>query len=221
VSGAGAPPVPAPNAGAAAADASGSAPRMRALRTARLRLEPQRAAHADEMFDVLSDPAIYAYENAPPKSAPALRERYVRLESRRSGDGSQLWLNWVLRVPAQGLIGYVQATVSAGGRASIGYELASAHWGRGYAQEAVGAMLDELARRYGVRAVFAVLKRANGRSRRLLERLGFMTAAPEARGAAGVEPDELLMHRCLGADGRGADAPVAAEMQPPSTPETT
>ena len=130
---------------------------MRALRTARLRLEPQRAAHADEMFQVLSDPAIYTYENAPPTSLQALRERYGRLESRRSGDGSQLWLNWVLRVPAQGLIGYVQASVLPGGRASIGYELASAHWGRGYAQEAVGAMLDELARRYGVRGVSACL----------------------------------------------------------------
>jgi RimJ/RimL family protein N-acetyltransferase len=184
---------------------------MRTLRTARLRLEPQRAAHADEMFGVLSDPAIYAYENAPPTSAEALRERYGRLESRRSGDGSQLWLNWVLRDAARGLLGYVQATVFPGARASIGYELASAHWGRGYAQEAVGAMLDELARRYGVRRVTAVLKRPNERSRRLLERLGFETAPPEARGPAGVEPDELLMHRALGVDGHGAEpAPSAA-----------
>ena len=218
---AGVPPVPAPASGAAVAQRPGPAPRMRALRTARLRLEPQRAAHADEMFQVLSDPAIYTYENAPPASLQALRERYGRLESRRSGDGSQLWLNWVLRVPAHGLIGYVQASVLPGGRASIGYELASAHWGRGYAQEAVGAMLDELARRYGVRGVSAVLKRPNERSRRLLERLGFMMAPSEAHGPAGAEPDELLMHRSLGLDGRGADGPSSAAMNPPPTRETT
>ena len=218
---AGVPPVPAPASGAAVAPRPGSAPRMRALRTARLRLEPQRAAHADEMFQVLSDPAIYTYENAPPASLQALRERYGRLESRRSGDGSQLWLNWVLREPALGLIGYVQASVLPGGRASIGYELASAHWGRGYAQEAVGAMLDELARRYGVRGVSAVLKRPNERSRRLLERLGFMMAPSEAHGPAGAEPDELLMHRSLGVDGRGADGPSSAAMNPPPTRETT
>jgi len=218
---AGVPPVPAPVSGAAVAPRPGPAPRMRALRTARLRLEPQRAAHADEMFQVLSDPAIYTYENAPPTSLQALRERYGRLESRRSGDGSQLWLNWVLRVPAHGLIGYVQASVLPGGRASIGYELASAHWGRGYAQEAVGAMLDELARRYGVRGVSAVLKRPNERSRRLLERLGFMMAPSEAHGPAGAEPDELLMHRSLGVDGRGADGPSSAATNPPPAQETT
>ena len=216
---AGARPVPA--AGAAAAEPPKPAPHMRALRTARLRLQPQRAAHADEMFGVLSDPAIYAYENAPPTSAHALRERYARLESRRSADGSQLWLNWVLRVPAQGLIGYVQATVLPGGRAMIGYEMASAHWGRGYAQEAVGAMLDELGRRYGVRAVSAVLKRPNARSRRLLERLAFTTAAADTHGPAGVEPDELLMHRSLGVDGRGAEPPSPAAMPARSAWETT
>jgi len=127
----------------------------------------------------------------------------------------------VLREPALGLIGYVQASVLPGGRASIGYELASAHWGRGYAQEAVGAMLDELARRYGVRGVSAVLKRPNERSRRLLERLGFMMAPSEAHGPAGAEPDELLMHRSLGLDGRGADGPSSAAMNPPPTRETT
>ena len=68
---AGVPPVPAPVSGAAVAPRPGPAPRMRALRTARLRLEPQRAAHADEMFQVLSDPAIYTYENAPPTSLQA------------------------------------------------------------------------------------------------------------------------------------------------------
>jgi ribosomal-protein-alanine N-acetyltransferase len=41
---------------------------MRSIRANGLTLEPQVAAHADAMFVVLSDPAIYAYENQPPKS---------------------------------------------------------------------------------------------------------------------------------------------------------
>jgi hypothetical protein len=46
---------------------------MQAIATAGLTLEPQVAAHADEMFGVLSDPAIYEHENAPPSrtSSPA------------------------------------------------------------------------------------------------------------------------------------------------------
>src|SRR5688572_21030626 len=101
----------------------------RAIETLRLTLEPQRAAHADAMFEVLSDPAIYAHENAPPKSLQSLRERYTKLETRRSGDGREQWLNWVLRQRSMGdLIGYVQATVQADGHAFIAYELGSTHW---------------------------------------------------------------------------------------------
>ena len=53
---------------------------MRTLVAGELSLEPQTAAHAEEMFAVLSDPAIYAFENAPPRSIDWLRERFARLE---------------------------------------------------------------------------------------------------------------------------------------------
>lgn len=56
-------------------------------------LEPFVATHAAEMFQVLSDPAIYEFENSPPESVEWLERRYGRLESRCSLDGSQLWLN--------------------------------------------------------------------------------------------------------------------------------
>ena len=52
------------------------------------------------MFRVLSDPAIYEFENEPPESVERLRARYAYLEARRSPDGSQQWLNWVLRLRA-------------------------------------------------------------------------------------------------------------------------
>jgi hypothetical protein len=45
-----------------------------------------------------------------------------RLESRRSADGQEQWLNCVIRLPTSELIGYVQATVDANGRAAIAYE---------------------------------------------------------------------------------------------------
>jgi len=167
---------------------------MRTLETAALTLEPQVAAHALEMFPVLCDPAIYEYENQPPASLEWLRKRYEHLESRQSADGTQQWLNWVIRLPGSGLIGYVQATVQGGGRASIAYELASAFWGKGLARVAVEAMIAELGSRYDVNELSAVLKRDNQRSRRLLERLGFALVAVEANA---IEPDEIMMQRPL------------------------
>lgn len=167
---------------------------MRTIAGESVILEPQVAGHAEEMFAVLSDPAIYEYENEPPTSLDWLRERLTRLESRKSADGEQLWLNWVVRLENAGLIGYVQATVLPTGRAAIAYVFASKYWGRGLA-EACQAMIAELAARYRVRTVYAVFNRRNVRSARLLERLGF---APTPK-LAGVDlkPDELLMVRHL------------------------
>lgn len=180
---------------------------MRELHTARLTLEPQTVAHAPAMFDVLADPAIYAYENQPPASLDALTRRFARLASRRSPDGCEQWLNWVLRQRGDGaLIGYVQATVQADGRALVAYELASRHWGRGLASEAVQAMLDELACAGSVprgptvpqvHQALAIFKRANLRSKALLQRLGFADAPADDPARGTLEPDEQLMTRPL------------------------
>jgi [ribosomal protein S5]-alanine N-acetyltransferase len=147
------------------------------------------------MFAVLVDPAIYAYENSPPASIEWLRARFVRLESRRSADGREHWLNWVLRTADDQLIGYVQATVYGDGSAALAYVLGSAYWGRGLASQAVAALIDELVTHYQVRTVFAVLKRENRRSLGLLRRLGFTAAPPALRAAHPVESDEWLMWR--------------------------
>ncbi len=165
---------------------------MRVIETARFTLEPQIAAHAGEMFVVLSDPAIYEYENQPPPSLEWLRTRFTRLETRLSADGREQWLNWVIRVPTSELIGYVQATIRPG-HAAIAYELSSAYWGRGLGHGAVKAMMSELVGHYKVREFFAVLKRDNLRSVRLLERLGFSLASPEQHVAHKAEAGEVLM----------------------------
>lgn len=172
---------------------------MRTIEQGALLLEPQVAAHADEMFAVLSDPRIYEHENEPPRSAAWLRERFARLESRVSPDGRELWLNWVLRLRDGPAIGYLQATVYGGGRADVAYELGSAWWGRGLAAQAVQAMIDELVARYGVRRLSAVLKRSNQRSERLLQRLGFARASDEEAQRRMLDADELLM-RCDAGD---------------------
>lgn len=168
---------------------------VQTVRTGRLTLEPQVEAHADEMFRVLSDPAIYEYEREPPVSLEWLRERFRKLESRRSPDGRERWLNWVIRLSSSELIGYVQATLRCPAAAAIAYELNSTYWGRGYATEAVEAMIHELATRHGVEQLSATLKTSNRRSLRLLERLGFTPGSQTQHEVAGVESDEMLMVR--------------------------
>lgn len=178
---------------------------MRKLSTARLKLEPQLAEHADEMFSVLSDPAIYEHENEPPPSAAWLRARFRKLESRLSADGAEQWLNWVVRLAGGDLIGYVQATVRANSPTLVAYEFSSKFWGRGLAGEAVQAVIAELRAGYGVTDVGAVLKRTNSRSRRLLERLNFVERGYPASGSDSIEGDEFFMSQFH--DASGVDAP--------------
>jgi RimJ/RimL family protein N-acetyltransferase len=142
---------------------------MRPIATPTLRLEPLTAGHAREMFRVLSDPAIYEFENEPPASEEALARRYAMLERRASPDGREAWLNWVIRLPGGELAGYVQATVLASGAAYVAYELAS--------------------------LFVAVLKARNFRSVGLLRKLGFEPGSAEQCAAFAAEADELTMVR--------------------------
>lgn len=170
---------------------------MNTLHAGALVLEPQVERHAEAMFEVLSDPAIYEFENEPPGTVAALAQRYAKLESRTSPDGTEAWLNWVVRLPGGELAGFMQATVLAGGRAYVAYQLASRHWRRGIASAALEAVLRELAAHHAVRDAFAVLKAANQRSLGLLTKLGFAPLPPAARAPWAVEAGEITVHKAL------------------------
>ncbi|HVF65354.1 MAG TPA: hypothetical protein VNE58_15315 [Casimicrobiaceae bacterium] len=50
------------------------------LKTARLLLEPLKAAHADALFEGFADPALYTWiDAAPPADVRDLRERFARI----------------------------------------------------------------------------------------------------------------------------------------------
>ena len=152
---------------------------MQTLFAAPLVLEPLTVAHTQAMFEVLNDPEIYHYlDYLPPPSVEHLRNVYASLEAQKwkSPDGKQQWLNWVVREPGQAPVGYVQATIGQSGKASIGFVLASKHWGRGYAHTATHTMLEHLATAYGVSRCQATVEIDNQRSVHLLERLAFRPA---------------------------------------------
>jgi RimJ/RimL family protein N-acetyltransferase len=169
------------------------------IRTGMLVLEPQVAAHAAEMFEVLADPAIYEFENDPPQSAEWLRRRFEALESRMSPDGEEQWLNWVVRLPTGPLAGYVQATIGRDRTAHVAYVLGSKFWGRGVGSTAVNAMLNELVATYGVSTFVATLKARNYRSIALLRRLGFAEDRSRSASAETLESDEIVMLKAMSA----------------------
>ena len=166
---------------------------MKTVRTDLCVLEPQVEAHAPAMFEVLSDRAIYEFEGVPPPSVERLAAGYRRRQSRISPDGSEQWLNWIVRLPTSELAGYVQATVLTTGVSYVAYELASKYWQQGIGSASVSAMMQELSQTYGVTMFVAVLKTANFRSMGLLRHLGFLPGSPADAEKYEAEQDEVVM----------------------------
>jgi RimJ/RimL family protein N-acetyltransferase len=124
------------------------------LRTARLDLLPLRVEHAEEMAEVLADPALHTFIGGTPATPEALRSRYERLVA-GSPDPDVSWHNWVLRLRAGDcLVGTVQATV-AGDVAEIAWVVGTAWQGQGFAVEAARALVGRLGEEPRVRTVVA------------------------------------------------------------------
>src|ERR1700722_7143847 len=141
---------------------------------ARVRLEPLMESHAYSLFPLLEDEALWEFiDEAPPESLLALRARYRGLESRRSPDGTQLWVNWAIALHDGTVMGFVQATVPAD-RASIAiaYVLGRPYWSQGFAYEAVSAMMASIEESLGFVEFMATVDCRNVASARLLGRHG-------------------------------------------------
>ncbi|WP_419729759.1 GNAT family N-acetyltransferase [Lichenicola sp.] len=151
------------------------------LRTGRLILEPLRSDHAAEMFDGLSDPALYRYlVDLPPRSPAALQAQYREIASGLSPDGEQLWHSWAIRRKTdRRCIGTVQATIPLVGeheqQALLGYMIFPAYWRQGSGREALSAMLDFLFDSAGCGRADALVDTRNNPSLALLDSLGFRT----------------------------------------------
>lgn len=172
------------------------------IQTQRLSLVPLEPAHAEPLFDGLSDERLYEFiSDRPPESVGRLRARYEKLAGRTSPDGGEAWLNWSVRAAWEArYIGYVQATVRGGGEAEVAYVLFRDAWGNGFVREAIGAMVDHLCERYGATSFRAVVDRRNTRSVRLLLALGFQHTGFKAgadwiRGALADESEYALAVR--------------------------
>ena len=116
------------------------------IETVRLDLVPLRPSDADEMVSVLAEPALYAFTGGTPPDIATLRDRYDRQARGWSSDGTERWLNWIVRLRAtSGAIGFVQATARDGASvAEIAWLIGVAWQGRGYATEAVSAVVGWL-----------------------------------------------------------------------------
>jgi RimJ/RimL family protein N-acetyltransferase len=138
----------------------------------RVQLVPLTVDDAREMAVVLADPAIYAVIGGQPPTESELRARYERQVVGRSADGTEEWLNWVVRVDGAAA-GYVQATVREGSRAEVAWVIGTGWQGRGIATEAARQMLA-LLRERGLDSIEASIEPGHTPSERVAERIGLL-----------------------------------------------
>jgi len=153
------------------------------LTTARLVLEPLEVAHAREMAPVLDDPLLHRYVGGGPETLHELEARYRRQVRGRSADGTQRWLNWIVRLRRTGeVVGYVQATLSVEtGVADLAWVVGPRFQGRGLAREAALAMASWL-RRSGVSGLTAHIHPDNRASGAVARAIGMEPTATLVRG---------------------------------------
>ena len=130
-----------------------------------------RASDADELAGLLGEDELRSWLRADDVSE--LRDRFAGWESRRSPDGDELWLNWIVREQSdQRAVGWVQATVR-GASASVAYALLPAERGAGAASDAVRALVRWLRDRLAVTVVTAEIDESKAASARVAVAAGF------------------------------------------------
>ena len=116
--------------------------------SARCRLEPLSPAHADEMVEVLGDPALYEFVGGTPPTLDQLQRRYRAQSIGHSADGQQWWCNWIVITLVESRpVGYVQATVERSSgvlAADVAWVIRPQNQGRGLATEAASAVIEWL-----------------------------------------------------------------------------
>ncbi|MER6095822.1 GNAT family N-acetyltransferase [Streptomyces sp. NPDC001728] len=133
------------------------------LATERLLLRPVRAGDVPAVTRLWTDPQVRRHLGGP------VTEHVVRIRQRRVVGAPGV--HAVVRATDGVLLGLVTVEPAArDGETEISYQFLPEHWGRGYAREAVAAVLDITLRE--TPSVVALTQQANHRSRRLLEDVG-------------------------------------------------
>ncbi|HOV58246.1 MAG TPA: GNAT family protein [Rhodanobacteraceae bacterium] len=143
------------------------------IESARLRLRELRVEDADALFALFSDPEVMRYWSRGPWTERA--EALEHIERMNHGRAEVEFYPWAIaRLEDDGLVGTASLFEIARehGRGMIGYAVAPAWQGRGYALEAVRSMLRFAFEVLGMQRIEIDTDPANTPSRRLAERCG-------------------------------------------------
>ncbi len=148
------------------------------LTTGRLAIAMMRPVHVDSLVEYRNHPDVARYQDWPVPFTVEMAEQLVREQSALEGPTGDAWVQLAIELregaPSGAAIGDVAVGIHDSGRqATIGYSITPAHQGKGYATEAVAAVIDSLFADAGIHRISASIDPQNVASRRVLDKLGF------------------------------------------------
>ena len=149
------------------------------LRTPRLILRPWRDEDGDAFAAMFADTEVMEFM-MPVQDRAAIDAIIGRVRGHFDRHGFGWWAAEVPGVaPFIGFIGlwHIPFEAHFTPAVEVGWRLARAHWGKGYATEGARAALDAGFTRLGLDEIVSMTVPANARSRRVMERIG-MTRDP-------------------------------------------
>lgn len=195
-------------------------PALLPLHTDRLTLRAFERADITRLTAYRNDPDVASYQDWPlPYTRDLAHDLLDELDG-LTGPVAGRWFQLAVD-DGTGLVGDLAVWLDESAElAMIGYTLGAEHQGRGYATEAVDALVDALFERIGVHRIAATLDPENLASARVLERTGFRhegrsVAAAKVRGEwCDDERYALLRHDLLTWRSRPCATPTTVELLP-------
>lgn len=145
------------------------------VETDRLVLRPAGPGDVDALVARRSDPRVAGFQDWARPFPRARAQQMVGDIAAMDGPADDVWyMLTIVDRQLDEIVGDLALRMRDRMRtAEIGYTLASEHWGRGYAVEAVAALVRYLFETAGVTRVFGMLAAENVASAMVLERTGF------------------------------------------------
>ncbi len=146
------------------------------LPTPRLLIRPFAAGDAEQLHSRRNDPDVARWQNwtlpYPRERAEAVVADVMAMDGPANDDW---WMATIAQADTGEVVGDLAVNLTWDSRcAEVGYTLARPHWGKGYASEAVTAIVEYLFEQVGVTRVAGTLHPENRASAMVLERAGFV-----------------------------------------------
>jgi RimJ/RimL family protein N-acetyltransferase len=143
------------------------------LTTRRLTVEMMKPQHAASLAEYRSDPEVARFQDWDTPFTVEMAERLIDGQSQLDGPVNDDWVQLAVVVGGRSIGDVAVGIHDNGQQATIGYSITAAEQGKGYATEAVGAVIGALFNDAHLHRISAGIDPENIASRRLLEKLGF------------------------------------------------